>query len=74
MTCAPIAAHANTRASDNNTVYSGSAADNPSGDDTFEAGSAFDEADFFVWLLAGAWATGILFIVFEDDNQSPGGN
>ena len=70
----PVAAQANTRAGDNSTIYttpmavgSGIAASTGVEDED-------DENEFFVYLLAGSWATGIIFIIFEDDNQSPGGN
>lgn len=70
----PIAAQANTRAGDNSAIYttpmaagSGVAASTGAEDEN-------DENEFFVYLLAGSWVTGIIFIIFEDDNQSPGGN
>lgn len=75
ITFVPIAAQASTRASDNDVIYTGSTQTLPlsDGDDDEDAG-LIDLSDVLVAILAGAWVTGIIFIIAEDDNQSPGGN
>lgn len=74
LATAPIAVHANTRAGDSNAIFAVSmeASHATLGDD--ETAALIGVSDVFVAILLGAWITGIVFIIADDDNHSSGAN
>ncbi len=74
VTITPVATLANTRAGDSDAIYSVATPAGPGLSGTVDGEKLDEENNFLVALLLGSWITGIAFIIFEDDNQSPGGN
>ena len=74
MAFAPIAAQANTRAGDNSTTYSASAVSQPGAARSDEGESLKGTPGIIAILFAAAVVAGIIVIVDDNDNQSPGAN
>lgn len=71
---APVAAQANTRAGDSNTVYSASAsAPGTARGSEGEGLSGVGAGGIIAAIVASLWATGVIFAFADDDpDQSPG--
>ena len=74
MAFAPIAAQANTRAGDSSTIYSASAASQPGIGRSAEGESLEGTPGILVILFGAAAIVGIILIIDNEDNQSPGAN
>lgn len=75
LVLSPVAAQANTRAGDSSTVYTASQVAPGLGRSAEGEGFGGDKGDLIAALLVGLWATGIIVILLDlddDDNQSPG--
>ncbi|MEM9311208.1 MAG: hypothetical protein AAGA34_07145 [Pseudomonadota bacterium] len=66
----PIAASANTRATDNTTVYAASAP----GKGREAEGEKLVAPGILLAIIAAAAAAGVIVIIDDDDDQSPGAN
>lgn len=79
LSLAPIAAQANTRASDSSATYSSSLSQ-PGQGRAVDGENLEGGGEIIALILAGLWATGIFIIAADidfdgdDDNQSPGAN
>lgn len=78
MALAPIAAQANTRASDNGAIYSPNSLSQPglarsmNGSRLANIDDADDLAPIILGLLGGALVIAAIIIIDDDDDQSPG--
>ncbi|MEM8724116.1 MAG: hypothetical protein AAGE86_01205 [Pseudomonadota bacterium] len=71
---APIAAQANTRAGDSSAIYSGSAVSQPGLGRAAEGESLEGTSGILIILFGAAVIAGIIIIIDDEDNQSPGAN
>ena len=72
MAFAPIAAQANTRAGDSGTVYSEAPASQPGLDRETEGENLRGTRGIIAILLLFGAAAGLVFIIDDDNDQSPG--
>ncbi|WP_298470093.1 hypothetical protein [uncultured Erythrobacter sp.] len=71
---APIAAQANTRAGDSSTFYSGSAVSQPGVGRSADGEELKGTSGILIILFGAAVIAGIIIIIDDEDNQSPGAN
>ena len=74
MAFAPIAAQANTRAGDSSTVYSASAVSQPGIGRDADGEALEGTPGILAILFLAAAVAGIIIIIDDEDNQSPGAN
>ncbi len=74
MAFAPIAAQANTRAGDSSTIYSASATSAPGVGRSADGESLEGTSGILAILFLAAAVAGIIIIIDDEDNQSPGAN